>query len=162
MDDLSIWDSEFAHSGISDFICTGISYHRKTYWFFLFSLVILILTSVNVLFLFSVKMLQLDTPLQHHGIYSPLNQAMTDSDSDEEIHNSSKHRHFQMLQQQSLELNNRRVRSPPTSLPLNQSNPGQYKQKERQQRQKQLLMQQNHSENYNELGRLIIWWIKIN
>lgn len=44
-------------------------------------------------------MLSMETP-QHQAIYAPLSQAMTDSDSEEEIHNSSKLCQLQQLQQQ--------------------------------------------------------------
>ncbi|XP_075147022.1 uncharacterized protein LOC142221249 [Haematobia irritans] len=44
-------------------------------------------------------MLSMETPPQHQGIYAPLNQAMSDSESEEEIHNTTKHRQLRQLNQ---------------------------------------------------------------
>ncbi|XP_037934484.1 uncharacterized protein LOC119668883 [Teleopsis dalmanni] len=69
-----------------------------------------------------------------HGLYAPLSQVMTtDSDSEEEIHNSSKHRQLQ----QNNRLGNR---NPPNSLALYQNQ----QQALQLERQKQLLQQQEY------------------
>ncbi|KAH8360415.1 hypothetical protein KR200_004224 [Drosophila serrata] len=58
----------------------------------------------------------------HQGIYAPLRQAMSDSESDEEIeiHNTTKHRQLQLqnLQHQHLQLQPQRSRIPPNTLAL--------------------------------------------
>ncbi|XP_030386301.1 uncharacterized protein LOC115633071 [Scaptodrosophila lebanonensis] len=70
-------------------------------------------------------MLHTETLPNHQGIYAPLSQAMTDSESDEEIeiHNVSKHRKLQQQQQQhqqqhQQQLQSQRSRIPPNTLAL--------------------------------------------
>lgn len=93
-------------------------------------------------YLFLVKMLSMETP-QHQGIYAPLNQAMSDSESEEEIHNSTKHRQIhrqhELFLQQQPQLNlNAKSRVPPNTLNLQ---PKSYQQNRRKlliERQRQL------------------------
>lgn len=97
----------------------------------------------------------LHTESPHQGIYAPLSQVMTDSDTDseEEIHNLSKHRKQQQQLQQKQHQQNKRLgnRNPPNTLALThqqQLTPQQLQYKrqlqlERQQhRQRQLVQQQ--------------------
>ncbi|XP_011294495.2 uncharacterized protein LOC101898035 [Musca domestica] len=87
-------------------------------------------------------MLSMETP-QHQGIYAPLNQAMSDSESEEEIHNSTKHRQIhrqhELFLQQQPQLNlNAKSRVPPNTLNLQ---PKSYQQNRRKlliERQRQL------------------------
>ncbi|XP_061392574.1 uncharacterized protein LOC133328042 [Musca vetustissima] len=91
-------------------------------------------------------MLSMETP-QHQGIYAPLNQAMSDSESEEEIHNSTKHHQIrrqqelflQQQQQQPQQLNLKaKGRVPPNTLNLQ---PKSYQQNRRKlliERQRQL------------------------
>ncbi|XP_017035056.1 uncharacterized protein [Drosophila kikkawai] len=56
----------------------------------------------------------------HQGIYAPLRQAMSDSESDEEIeiHNATKHRQLQLQNLQHQQLQPQRSRVPPNTLAL--------------------------------------------
>ncbi|XP_073847562.1 uncharacterized protein [Musca autumnalis] len=87
-------------------------------------------------------MLSMETP-QHQGIYAPLNQAISDSESEEEIHNSTKHhqihRQKELFLQQQAHLNLKtKGRVPPNTLNLQ---PKSYQQNRRKlliERQRQL------------------------
>lgn len=89
-------------------------------------------------------MLSMETP-QHQAIYAPLSQAMTDSDSEEELHNSTKHHQLQLqLQQkqflqQELDLNlSANRRNPPNTLNLQAKSYQQNRRKLQIERQRQL------------------------
>ncbi|KAI8124467.1 hypothetical protein FF38_12417 [Lucilia cuprina] len=97
-------------------------------------------------------MLSMETP-QHQAIYAPLSQAMTDSDSEEEIHNSTKHCPLQQLQEQQKQflqqhqkeqrldlniLNTNNRRNPPTTLNLQPKSYQQNRRKLQIERQRQL------------------------
>lgn len=93
----------------------------------------------------------METP-QHQAIYAPLSQAMTDSDSEEEIHNSTKHCHLQQLQEQQkqfiqqhqkeqrldLNINSNNRRNPPNTLNLQPKSYQQNRRKLQIERQRQL------------------------
>lgn len=100
--------------------------------------------------MYVVKMLSMETP-QHQAIYAPLSQAMTDSDSEEEIHNSTKHRQLQQLQEQQklflqhhkeqrldLNINTNNRRNPPNTLNLQPKSYQQNRRKLQIERQRQL------------------------
>ncbi|XP_030561142.1 uncharacterized protein LOC115762905 [Drosophila novamexicana] len=68
-------------------------------------------------------MLHTESLPSHQGIYTPLSQAMTDSESDEEIeiHNANKHRQGQQQQPQQQQIHHQqrnRSRIPPNTLAL--------------------------------------------
>ncbi|EDW17336.2 uncharacterized protein Dmoj_GI16843 [Drosophila mojavensis] len=102
-------------------------------------------------------MLHTDSLPNHQGIYTPLSQAMTDSESDEEIeiHNANKHRLQHQLHQQQLQLQQQqsqlqqqrnRIRIPPNTLALKTSHT-QSKQQQQQHQQRQQQQQQFNNTN---------------
>lgn len=106
---------------------------------------------VSIDSMYTVTMLSMETP-QHQVIYAPLSQAMTDSDSEEEIHNSSKHCQLQRLQvqqkrfiqehqqepQDDLNVHSANRRNPPNTLNLQSKSYQQNRRKLQIERQRQL------------------------
>lgn len=121
----------------------------------------------------AVTMLSMETP-QHQAIYAPLSQAMTDSDSEEEIHNSTKHHKLQqqlqqqqkeyLQQQQQLDLNpnSNNRRNPPNTLNLQPKSYQQNRRKLQIERQRQLernLYPNSQKPGGNIAGRLNVEWV---
>lgn len=71
--------------------------------------------NMSIFSMYTVTMLSMETP-QHQVIYAPLSQAMTDSDSEEEIHNSTKHCQLQRLKLQEKQFLQEHQREPQDAL----------------------------------------------